>query len=287
METYGNHHDEHAGAAAQAEWMRGDNRTPARRVYHNPPVQEVVLSLAFQQPADVEALEALPACLEGLFSKRDRRERSDFEIEVGPAGQSAMRANKQFDGWALMNDGPTRVVHAGHKHVSLHAVRPGLWPTGPYAGWQTIHGEMLDVLTRLAPVYAALPMFRVGVRYLNRLAAPLGTDLSEWLTVTLQGPSVLRDPHTFNLRQTWARVAGHADVSATIGVARIEIPETEPTLRESCVGILLDIEVFNLWVHHAPVFEDVPEWTARAHEVENAIFEGCITDALRRRLGTA
>ena len=46
------------------------------------------------------------------------------------------------------------------------------------------------------------------------------------------------------------------------------------------LGVTLDIDVFNLWVRDAPDFDAVPEWFARAHLFENAVFESCIRDAL-------
>jgi uncharacterized protein (TIGR04255 family) len=143
---------------------------------------------------------------------------------------------------------------------------------------------MLKVLASLESAYANLPIKRAGVRYLNRIAIPKESDLAEWVTLAWQGPSLLRRPYAFNLRQTWERVEGHDDLSATIGIAKIEIPETETRLKETCIGVLLDIEVFNLWVRYAPSFGSLGEWIARAHDVENTLFEDSITKALRARL---
>ena len=71
-------------------------------------------------------------------------------------------------------------------------------------------------------------------------------------------------------------------MSLTVGLATIAIP-ANVALHEKHIGFLLDIEVFNLWPHMAPSFLDLPEWCRRAHEVENRVFEGAITDALRKR----
>jgi uncharacterized protein (TIGR04255 family) len=47
--------------------------------------------------------------------------------------------------------------------------------------------------------------------------------------------------------------------------------------------VLLDIDVFNLWIPKAPSYDKLPDWFKRAHEIENQIFEGSITDPLRER----
>jgi len=92
---------------------------------------------------------------------------------------------------------------------------------------------------------------------------------------------VLRDLYTFHLRQTWARAGNHEDMSATIGLVKIEIGD--PSIAAQSQGVLLDIDVFNLWIEKAPRYENLPNWFTRAHEVENEIFEGCMTKELRAR----
>jgi uncharacterized protein (TIGR04255 family) len=255
-----------------------------RRNYAKPPVHEVILSLAFQSPAERAELEALPAKLKDVLPTVEKRERAEIAIEAGPSGQQVTRTTREFDGWALRNDGPTRVALLGTNQLSLHAVRPGPWPHGSYSGWQTIRAEMLTILESLQEAYSRLPIMRASVRYLNRIALPKDTPLSDWLTLAWDGPALARDPFAFNLRETWARIEGHDDLSATIGLAKIEIPESEVSQLGNCHGILLDIEVFNLWVQNAPQFEGLGAWTARAHDVENDLFEGSVTQALRTRM---
>jgi uncharacterized protein (TIGR04255 family) len=261
---------------------------PSKRVevrrYANPPVHEVVLTLTFRDAIPAKELEGFPALLSSLGLHSQRRDRAEVAIELGPGGQQLTRTSRAFAGWEFKNDGPTRVIRVDESSLSLHAVRPGPWPTGPYAGWATIRSEMLRVLGLVSSICEQRVLNRVGVRYLNRIAVPSGTDYRDWLTVTWPGPAGVLAPYSFNLRQTWASIEGHEDLSATIGVARIEIPESETRLRALNSGVLLDIEVFNLFVHHAPSFADLSAWTARAHDVENVLFEGCITDALRSRL---
>jgi uncharacterized protein (TIGR04255 family) len=130
-------------------------------------------------------------------------------------------------------------------------------------------------------VYGPLEPKRAGLRYLNRLAIPKGEDISQWLAFKLQAPQLLHDLYAFQVRQTWARAGDYDDISATIGLAKIDVGE--PTIAVQNQGVLLDIDVFNLWIEKAPKYENLPAWFTRAHEVENQIFEDCMTNDLRAR----
>ena len=165
--------------------------------------------------------------------------------------------------------------------MSLHAVRPGEWPTGEYAGWPAIYRDALELFGFLEAIYGDAPLLRASLRYLNRIAVPVGSELSDWFTIGFTAPAFLQDTFAMNLRQTWARMEGNDDLSATVGLAMIEIPDA--ALQQDHVGFLLDIEVFNLWQKMAPTFQAIPAWCRRAHDVEGDIFEQSITPALRDR----
>lgn len=74
-------------------------------------------------------------------------------------------------------------------------------------------------------------------------------------------------------------------MSAAVRLAKIKTPAD--VLPEGTFAVMLDIDVFNLLVRDAPAFGGVAEWLDEAHEVENAIFEGCITPKLRATFGAA
>jgi uncharacterized protein (TIGR04255 family) len=170
---------------------------------------------------------------------------------------------------------------AAHSRASFHAVRPGKWPTGEYVGWPTIYNEALDLLSTFGSLYGRLDIERAGLRYLNRIALPIGSRLEDWFNIGFVTAPFLRDTFAMNLRQTWGRVQDNEDLSATIGLATIEIPDT--ALQAHNLGFLLDIEVFNLWKPLAPKFLELRNWCRRAHDVERAIFEFSITELLREQ----
>jgi uncharacterized protein (TIGR04255 family) len=265
---------------AAAAGMR--SRQSQIRQYLAPPVHEVVFSLVFDSPVDRQVLEALPHLLESELPNRERRDVTAFGVTFGPGGQQVTAKKPEFDGWVFRDAAPTRVLVASRKQLTFHAVRPGEWPSGEYAGWQLIEPQLKEVLTLLREVYANCGVRRAGLRYLNRVAVPRESEFEDWFRIGFTAPTFLRDPYAINLRQTWARIDSSDDLSATIGLATIEIPD--PSLQSDHAGLLFDIEVFNLWVQHAPSYDELPAWFTRAHDVENDIFESSITEALRERL---
>ncbi|MDP9203135.1 MAG: TIGR04255 family protein [Gemmatimonadota bacterium] len=241
------------------------------------------MSVVFETPVEASRLDALSTALRDQFPIAERLEQVQFETSVGPGGTSAALTRREFDGWQFKNEGPTRVVSAGRTRLSIHAARPGTWPTGPYAGWPAIYQEATELFAKLAAAYEGGKLVRAGLRYLNRIAVPGNSELEDWFTIRFSAPEILADPYAINLRQTWARIKGYDDLSATLGLAVIQIPDA--SLAESHIGFLLDIEVFNLWKEKAPTFAQLREWSRRAHEVERRIFEGSITDRSRELFG--
>lgn len=251
--------------------------------YRRPPVHEVIVSLILVDAVDVSQLETLPEALANRFPTVERQEQLTMGMSIGPAGHQIMEPKRKSDGWLFKDrqERPTRVISAGSKQLSIHTVRPGSWPTGEYAGWQVISEQTLELIQLLGRFYADTPVERAGLRYLNRVAIPVQSEFSDWFNVGFNAPPFLLDPYAINLRETWGRIENANDLSATVGLAAIEIPE--PTLRDAHAGFLLDIEVFNLWKPKAPTFAQLPYWYRRAHDVEGDIFEWSITDNLRNR----
>lgn len=254
-------------------------RTRARR-YRLPPVHEVVIGVDLNEGVDIAALEVLPARLHSQLPVAQREERLEISTAFGPTGQPVLNQSRLRDGWRLRDEQTSRVLVARPSQIAMHAVRPGPWPSGEYAGWEAIYSDSLKIFETVAGLYGSAKLRRAGLRYLNRIAVPVNSEFEEWFTLGLHAPPFLQDEFAMNLRQSWARVLGDEDLSATIGLAIIQIPE--PALQRGHVGFLLDIEVFAIG-NKAPSLIEMAEWCRRAHDVEGGIFEWCITDNLRKR----
>jgi len=270
-----------------AHAIKASRAVPSKRVesqkYVNPPVHEVVLDVQFHRSLDEKPLRELRGRFVDFFPQAEQMNLVQMEMTVGSTGQGYQNTQRQFGGWQFKKEGGW-ILQTGPTSLSLHLVRLGQqWPVGQYVGWSAIYPQFLELHASLQDVYSPLEPKRAGLRYLNRIAIPLGESVTDWLEFKLQAPKLLHDLYTFHLRQTWARAGEYDDISATIGLAKIEVGD--PAVAAENYGVLLDIDVFNLWIQKAPNYVSLPDWFNRAHEVENKIFEGCLTDAIRERFG--
>lgn len=263
---------------AQDSLALGRRTQPQR--YRQPPVHEVVIGVDLDEKVDIAVLDSLPARLHSQLPVAQREERLEITTSFGPAGQSVLNQSRSPDGWRLRDEQTSRVLVARPSQIAMHAVRPGPWPSGEYAGWDAIYRDSLEIFETVARLYGSAKPRRAGLRYLNRIAVPVNSEFEEWFNLGLHAPTFLQDEFAMNLRQSWARVEGHEDLSATVGLAIIQIPE--PSLQRDHVGFLLDIDVFATG-NRAPSLVEMAEWCRRAHDVEGDIFEWCIKDNLRKR----
>ena len=251
----------------------------ARREYLNPPVHEVILDVQFQRDLEQDALRDLPRHLSKIFPRAEQQNIVQLQVAMGVGSGGYQNSLTQFGGWLFREDG--WVLQTGLTSWTLHLVRPGNWPTGRYLGWTAIYEKFLELHSVLKQPYGNLEPKRAGLRYLNRVAIPLGDDIARWLAFRNEAPALLHDLYAFNLRHTWARAGEDDDLSATLGLAKINIDE--PLVARDNQGVLLDIDVFNLLIDRAPSYEGLPDWFKRAHAIENEIFEECLTASLRER----
>jgi len=77
-----------------------------------------------------------------------------------PTGEAGARVRRDPIGWAFKTPGPTKVVQATRDALTIHAIRPGTWPVGPYPGWDVNGPWALGVFRELAPIYAARDTLR-------------------------------------------------------------------------------------------------------------------------------
>jgi len=154
---------------------------------------------------------------------------------------------------------------------------------GPYPGWEVNGPWAFGVFRELAPIYSALGSRRAALRYLNRIAIPNHSDPQDWFAILPPAPRGLSEPSAFQFAHTWDRVNAHNHLSVTVRLAKIAIEDVD--LRKDHEGALLDIEVFTRRGEKAPSYDTLQQWFNEAHEVENSVFESCITSELGDRFG--
>jgi uncharacterized protein (TIGR04255 family) len=256
------------------------------RTYLNPPAHEVILDLQFHQELDDEPVQELRSQLAGQFGFDEVMEVTGSEIMMAVgASEQSHRVRKRFEGWSFRTAPRAWMLNARKKQLTLHVVRAGKWPRGRYVGWQQIRNRYAALYEALENTYSKLDIRRAGLRYLNRIAVPHGDDLDDWFTLRFTQPSCLDGLYSFDHKQTWASAGADDGIGVTLRLAMIQIEDAE--LAREHVGVLLDIDVFNLFIKDAPAHEEVLGWYERAHAAENAIFEASVTDLARKSFDNA
>lgn len=250
-----------------------------RRIYSNPPVHEVILDLQFAVDADPEALEALPGVASDALGPASRLNSFAFRGGFSTTGPLPIDLHLQQDGWEFHRNDPTWIVRAQPQRFTIHSVRSQNWPRGEYIGWEHVAAYLASVHEVVDPLYGQLGVRRAGLRYINRIAVNEGAELERLFNMVPAGPSRVKNLYGFSTQQSWGEFEGAEGFSSTIRFGTIPIPENE--LEAGGVGLLLDIDVFNLYVETAPEWNECRQWFEDAHDVENHLFEDIITDDLR------
>lgn len=277
------------GACSRQVWLRRVSTFMPNPQYENPPVHEVVVAVNFVADLDTPTLQQI---------QKQLRESSDFRdinplissqfimVSGSPDFPPQLHENQRsFDGWIFRDIPPGRVLRIQRTAFTYHFVRPGSWPKGPYPGWKAILSQYRTFHAILKPYLQDVPIKRIGLRYLNRVAIPENDEPKNWFEIRLESPSCLKNTFAFDIRQTWATVDGDDDISVTVSLKKIEIEDKDLAIGNQ--GVLLDIDLFNLKAFKAPLYSDVLDWLERAHSLENRVFESCITEKLRANFGGA
>src|SRR5258708_45784 len=132
---------------------RAPLRSRLARRYKNPPVHEVILDLTFQSQLDDERLRALRSVVGASFPQAEEMNTTELMFSMGPAGQEIRAGSKQFGGWQLKDNTASWILQLTRTQCTLHAVRPGRWPSGAYMGWDAILDHFRDLHATLAASY--------------------------------------------------------------------------------------------------------------------------------------
>lgn len=253
--------------------------------YTNPPVHEVVVSLAFDSVATTAETFVTRATEEAWPTNLvELRFLDDAQVlgRMTPSGATMWQTRVGRVGVARTDqagENTTRALQLRPDIASYHVVRPHPWPQGPYAGWSRIAAELVTLRPSLERLYRGGRITRLALRYLNRIAVPALSSLDQWLAVGIYGPPGLESPSTFTMRQQWEQLGTGSEFGASLGLYPIDIED--PAHREGNLGVLLDIEVSRPNEDNGMTWATIEACFARAHEAHGAMFEACLSDALR------
>jgi len=146
----------------------------------------------------------------------------------------------------------------------------------PYAGWEVFKPKIEDAFRALATVVETKGLQRIGLRYINRIEIPgHSVNLGEYFEFRpFRGQSLPQKNMTSFLVGCILSFADGRDA------CRLELTNAVPEKAEN-VSFVLDLDYF-LNQPRAVSEDQALEWVESAHQRIDELFEGCITDKLRK-----
>ena len=161
----------------------------------------------------------------------------------------------------------TRIVSLGAGTVAMTELRP-------YDGWEAFRPRIASVLNAYSETTDLNIVFRIGLRYINRIVVQ-GTDVRPEIYLTRLEPS---DPvlgtlqNGFMYRDEYAR-----DHGCRIIVTRATLQPAGPSTTEYLVDVDTVWNAGTIGTH-----DEIMEKVDHLHDIEGAAFESLITDDARR-----
>lgn len=236
--------------------------------YQNAPIVEALIDITFEPKADVELSgieERLTDILREEYPNKEYREETLVRLSA-----SAPTVERSHSAVAFIDSSRKNIVQVGRGRFTFNRL-------APYQTW----GQMQSEASRLWNVYAQLvppaKIYRVAVRFLNRLEFPV---------------SVMELEHYF---RTYPEISNGAQDHATGFFMRLEIPQKDiqsmailiqssiPT-QAGNVTIMLDIELFQQ-VELPQAISDPWAQLELLRARKNEYFESSITEQTRALFG--
>ena len=139
----------------------------------------------------------------------------------------------------------------------------------PYNNWDEMKAEAARLWKIYADAVSPDPITRVGVRYVNVLKLPLGTELAEYLTA----PPVIPDGLDQELGSFLTRLGIHAPAFEAHGF----LTQAYEVAHDNYAPIVLDIDVFTV-KHFDPGKDEFWRYLDLLRDLKNNVFFESITE---------
>jgi uncharacterized protein (TIGR04255 family) len=242
-----------------------------RRKYSNPPIQEAICEIHFalEQPLTPNRLEQLKPRWADKYPNQTVNEEKNVHLQMGAEG---VRIDENMLGKRLIcrsKDG-TRLAQLSGRFLAVNQLKP-------YLGWE--EGYRDTILARLDDVESelgAMPINRIGLRYINKIEVPENPlKWENWFNFVLPFPK-LEKSLLLNFQM-------HFEQSLPEGQKLVVHCVSLPQSTELSF-VILDLDV--IWQDEAIRSPELPRLLERVHRPHRLAFEAYITDKLRERFNT-
>jgi uncharacterized protein (TIGR04255 family) len=242
-------------------WVRG-------RHYDKAPIREAIIDIQIERSpsltlADFENVNAAPP--QG-YEERQKLIMGQLRGQM-EEGRFTATANQDQLGYAF--------IGGQRKHVVQFRVNGFTFSRlAPYETWEQLRDEAKTLWGSYRQIVGALPVVRVGLRYVNQLDLPLPVrDFRDFIRSYPEISSDLSQQLTGFFMQVQIP---QADIGAMLLLNEAMVPPTTPDV----VSLVLDIDVFKQGLK---LESDEEVWNAMEalRSRKNLIFEACITNNTR------
>lgn len=240
-----------------------------RRMYANPPIEEVVCEFVFPgQDWDPTVTGRLYERLKDDYPAKPEQVQL-VEVKVEDAGsQQSIGLQQDNNKVKFSTNDNQKFVHIGKNVISAHTVKP-------YIGWDNYRAQIKTLVCKYADLVEPAMINRIGMRYINRLLIQSDSlDLSDYLTAPPQIP-------VENFPTPVSAFLTRVESSYQDMPIRLRYTCANTVAPEGVAGILLDIDV--IWEQNETEFsvESVMEVVESLRDRERIVFESLIKEKAR------
>ena len=241
-----------------------------RKKYKNDPIVEAICEFRLSQdtPWDLTIPGLFYEKVKDNFPERDQRLVQEIELTQEPQDlQHRVRVTERV---LLYTRGRKRLIQLGPRLLVINVLRP-------YPSWEQFKSYIETAWSCLKELVSIRGLQRIGLRYINRIEfSDKNVDLKEYFEFyPYVGDRLPKQMSSF--------IAG-VDFPYAEGRDRCRVKLTPSIASENRAAVVLDIDYFLNNPADIPA-SDVLEWVEEAHSRVDEIFEGCITDRLRKQFG--
>ncbi len=237
------------------------------RTYKNPPVIEAVCEFRLSQdtPWDLTIPGLFYERVKDDFPHREQRVVSEFEFTQEPHGlrQRAVTSERIL----LFSQDRKKIIQLGPRLLVINVLKP-------YPTWQGFKPIIEKSWNNLLEVVEVKGIERIGLRYINQFDHLSDTiELEEYFEFY---------PHIGKrLPQTLSSFIVGAEFSYDEDQNKCKVQLAPAIVHKERSTLILDID-YSLARPQSIDISMVMDWIEKAHGHVEEIFEGCITDKLRK-----
>lgn len=188
--------------------------------YARPPIVEAVIERRFANPVNFEVVNAIRRKFEGAYPAIVQT--AEFALEISAPGEVPELRHSPLGYKMVSQNGLAAII------VSTQVV--AFTRLAPYPGWSEFRAGGAEVFKVSREVTGYVPIARLGVRFINRLDIPMGSDatptfvkMDDYILVRPEFPDSLT-PHTTGCTLQCVFEAQVPDCLCTMTVATVQSP---------------------------------------------------------------